>query len=453
MGTIVRRPRPRPVIGAPGLLLSLVLSLLLGGCGADQEQARLCAAAIGAFETEPGPIEILERAPAAGAEHGVSLRWRAGAGRASRGITCSFAAGPLERGRLELTGVAVEGRAPLSEMELFWLRRWLAIRPGLEAGTGPEPRPEPRPSPGGALPLLYFLQQLANAVTLSCVYGLLAVGYTLAYAVLGQIILAFGDIAMIGGVTTAILAALFGMFGMAGLPAALLAMLALAAATAGACAWSADRLVFGRLREAAPHMPLIAAVGLGVLLQEAVRLLQHSGDLWVAPPFAASFVLARTGRFDLVITLSQVLILLLAAGVYAGLRVLLRSTRFGLAFRACADDRLAAELLGVDAGRTIALAFLIAGACAGTAAFVVVQYYGVANFLMGLMLGFKALTAAILGGIGSVSGAMLGGAVIAGLEVFWSAYFDIAYKDVAVFGLLVLLLVFRPGGLLGRGRP
>ena len=110
-----------------------------------------------------------------------------------------------------------------------------------------------------------------------------------------------------------------------------------------------------------------------------------------------------------------------------------------------------AALVGIDVDRTIAVSFAVGGGVAGMAGFVLVEYYGVANFFMGLMLGFKALAAAIVGGIGSVSGAFLGAAIVAGLEVFWSAYFDLAAKDVAVFLLLTLILIFRPAGLLGRG--
>ena len=443
-----RMHAPRLRIGRPvARLAAALLAFLLAGCGVDAEQARLCAATVGAFAEHPERVEIVAREAAGEWPHAVTLRWRlAGEEGEPRRITCAFAGGRFDAERLTLTAVTVDRTGPLTDMEMFWLRRWLAMPTEL-LPAGP-PRAEAGTASGPLLPLLYALQQLVNAVTLACVYGLLAIGYTLIYAVIGQINLAFGDIAMVGAVVAVIAGTLSGASGAA--PAALVGVLAAAAGVAMAAAWAGERLVFRPLRDAAPHAVLVGAVGLAILLREGMRLLQGSGDLWLQPPFDRRFALAEAGGFHVVLSLSQILILTLTALAYAAVAALLGRTRFGLAYRACAQDRQAAALLGIDVDRTVGLSFALGGALAGVAAFVIVEYYGVANVFMGLMLGFKALAAAIVGGLGSVPGAMLGGAVIAVIEIFWSAYFDIAYKDIALFGLLILMLVLRPAGLLGR---
>ena len=431
--------------GRARALLLFCCLLGLAACGADAEQVRLCTATIGAFVEDAERATIVRRERAPDREHAVTVRWQM-EGESARAVTCTFAGGAFSPGRLELVELALDGRGPLSESELFWLRRWLAmpaeflpVRPSV-----PAPLREP------LLPLLYALQQLINAITLACVYGLLATGYTLVYAVVGQINLAFGELTMLAAIVTVVAGALLGAAGTAAAPLGLLAVLGLAAAIGMAGAWASDRLVFRNLRGAAPHVPLIAAVGLAILLQEAARLLHGSGDLWLQPPSSQRFTVAGGAGFPVVLSLSQLFLLSLTITVYAIVLRLLVGTRFGLAHRACAADRTTAALLGVDVDRTVARSFLLGGALAGLAGFVIVEYYGVANFFMGLMLGFKALAAAIVGGIGSVPGAMLGAAVVAGLEILWSGYFDLAAKDIAVFVLLTLVLVFRPTGLLGK---
>jgi branched-chain amino acid transport system permease protein len=154
--------------------------------------------------------------------------------------------------------------------------------------------------------------------------------------------------------------------------------------------------------------------------------------------------------FDVVASWKQIAIIAAGLAVLAGLGWLLTRTRFGLFYRACADDKFSAALMGANVDRVVAQAFTLGGALAGFAGFVLIEYYGVANFFMGFLIGFKALTAAIVGGIGSIRGAVLGGALIALLETFWSGYLGGTYREVAVFSVLALVLAFRPSGLLGR---
>ncbi|HLT02259.1 MAG TPA: branched-chain amino acid ABC transporter permease LivH, partial [Geminicoccaceae bacterium] len=204
------------------------------------------------------------------------------------------------------------------------------------------------------------------------------------------------------------------------------------------------------LREVPSQALLIATLGLAVFLQEALRLLQGAEERWVQPVFSAAHDLGATPGFALTVNTSQILVVAIAGALYAALWFLMAQSAFGRAARACADDAPMAALCGVDVGRTVALTFALGAAYAAIAGFVVLLRYGGASFYDGFLLGFKALTAAILGGIGSVPGAMLGGILIGLLEIFWAGYLSLAYKDVATFALLAVVLIWRPHGLLGQ---
>jgi branched-chain amino acid transport system permease protein len=170
----------------------------------------------------------------------------------------------------------------------------------------------------------------------------------------------------------------------------------------------------------------------------------------VQPVFSAAHLLGAAPGFTLTVSTAQIIVAGLAAALYAILWLLMSRTAFGRAVRACADDVLMAGLCGVHIERTTALTFCLGAAYAGVAGMVVLLRYGAASFYDGFLLGFKALTAAIIGGIGSVPGAMLGGLLIGLLEALWSGYLTIAYKDVAIFGLLTAVLIWRPHGLFGQ---
>jgi branched-chain amino acid transport system permease protein len=200
------------------------------------------------------------------------------------------------------------------------------------------------------------------------------------------------------------------------------------------------------------HIPLIAAIGASVFLKELVRLLQGSRDRWLAPVLTDRFVLAGAGIFPVTISLAQALIVAVTLLASGGLWWLLSRTDFGRSHRACSDDMRMAALLGVDTDRTVGATFALGAACAGTAGFIMALHYGGVNAYMGALLGFKALTAAIVGGIGSVPGAFLGGLLIAALETGWAAWLPLEGKDVAVFAALIMVLVIRPTGLLGIER-
>ena len=443
--------------GPRGLLRGcacLLLPLWLAACGADPEQARLCRSLVAAFEPHASDFEVLPSEAARTQGYDVKIAFKARApdrGEGPAWIACRFA--DQTGGRLSLIGVATDRTGPLDEAALFWLETWREIyaaeafdphRAGAFAREATRPRPD-----DAKLRLLYFGQQLVNAAALAGVYALLALSFTLVYGLIQRINFAFGELYMLGAVLSGIWLAGLGVLGLSGWGLAPALVLLPCVGTLALGGWVMGRLVFRPLQAARGHAVLIAAIGLSIAVQEAVRLLHGARDLWIPAATGLSFALAATPGFDLVANWKQAAVLGLTAAVLLGLLALFRLTRFGLAYRACADDPGAAVLLGVDSGRVLAGTFALGGALAGLAGFALLQYYGVANVSMGFLTGFKALTAAILGGIGSIPGAILGGTLIALLETFWSGYLNAAYRDVAVFAVLALVLVFRPSGLLG----
>jgi branched-chain amino acid transport system permease protein len=342
--------------------------------------------------------------------------------------------------------VLTDREGALSDIRVFFLRRyWLGLYEGQGQGAGADLH---EPSPWQSA--LYALQLLVNALTLGCLYGLLAIGYTLVYAIIGRINLAFGEIAMVGAYTTFIGVTALALLGGGLLPLALLAVLAGVALVGAAYGFATERVVFRPLRTLPSQAPLIATLGLAIFLQEYLRLLQGSEDRWIQPVFSAAHTLAASAGFAVTVSTSQLLILAMALLLYAGLWLLMARSRFGRAARACADDVEMAGLCGVDVGRVVALTFSLGAACAAVAGFVILLRYGGVRFSDGFLIGFKALTAAILGGIGSLPGAMLGGLLIGALETFWAGYFSLGYKDVAVFAALAAILIWRPHVLLGQ---
>jgi branched-chain amino acid transport system permease protein len=433
-----------------GPLAGLALALALAGCAdVDVEQLRICERLIPAIEAPGAQIEIARGATDPAAEDAVRVQYRVvGPGdQPTHWVSCRFGGRGFERDRLRLVGVANDREGTLTEIQVFLLRQyWLDLYEGQMAaggGVGESIRSWPRG-------LLYGLQLGVNGVTLGCLYGMLAIGYTLVYAIIGRINLAFGEIAMIGAYATFIAVTALALMGVGALPLALIVVLLVIAAVGAVHGLVTERLVFRPLREVPSQAPLIATLGLAIFLQEALRLLQGAGDRWVQPTFSAAHQLGAVPGFTLTVSTSQIIIVGLTLALYGALWLLMSRTPFGRAARACADDVAIAALCGVNVERTTALTFCLGAAYAAVAGMVVLLRYGGASFYDGFLLGFKALTAAIIGGIGSVPGAMLGGLLIGLLEALWAGYLTIAYKDVAIFGLLTVVLIWRPQGLFGE---
>jgi branched-chain amino acid transport system permease protein len=296
----------------------------------------------------------------------------------------------------------------------------------------------------------YFLQQLINGLTLGSIYGLIAIGYTMVYGIIGMINFAHGEIYMIGAFVSLIAFLVLGVVGITYVPLALLLVLLAAMFFTAVYGWTVERVAYRPLRQSFRLAPLISAIGMSIFLQNYVQLLQGARVKTLPPLVHGGFTLMENNGFAVQISYLQIFIILLTAALMAGFSIVIAATPLGRAQRACEQDMTMAALLGIDVDRTISQTFIIGAVLAAVAGLMVTLYYGVIDFFIGFLAGMKAFTAAVLGGIGSLPGAMLGGLLIGIIEAMWSAYFSVAYKDVAVFVILVLVLVFRPTGLLGR---
>ena len=298
--------------------------------------------------------------------------------------------------------------------------------------------------------MAYALQQLINGVTLGMIYGLIAVGYTMVYGIIGMINFAHGDIFMIGAFLSLI--ALLGLAGMGitSIPIALALTLVFAAALAALYGWTVERVAYRPLRGSFRLAPLISAIGMSIVLQNFAQVSQGARVKPMEPLITGGLHLMEQEGFAVTLSWMQVTIVATTLLILLVFTWLVTRTPLGRSMRACEQDLKMASLLGIDTDRTISLTFVIGAALASVAGLMFLLYYGVIDFFIGFIAGVKAFTAAVLGGIGSLPGAVLGGLLIGLIEVFWSAYFSVQYKDVAAFSILIIALIFMPTGLLGR---
>lgn len=296
----------------------------------------------------------------------------------------------------------------------------------------------------------YFLQQLINGMTLGAIYGLIAIGYTMVYGIIGMINFAHGEVYMLGAFVSLIAylaaTAMGGGDTAIGLTVALFATMLFTSLWG----WAIERLAYRPLRGAPRLAPLISAIGMSIILQNFVQLSQGARVKPLPPLVHGGLTLLEGKDFSVAISWLQIAIIVLTIVLMLIFTWIITRTQLGRAQRATEQDMKMATLLGVDVDRVISTTFVIGAALASVAGMMVTLYYGVIDFNIGFLAGIKAFTAAVLGGIGSLPGAMLGGLAIGLIEALWSGYFSIEYKDVAAFTILVLVLLFRPTGLLGR---
>ena len=292
----------------------------------------------------------------------------------------------------------------------------------------------------------YFIQQLVNGLTLGSIYGLIAIGYTMVYGIIGMINFAHGDIFMLGGFAALIVFLLLATY-VAGIPVALaiLIMMVVAMLMTSLWNWSIERIAYRPLRGSFRLAPLITAIGMSITLSNFIQVSQGPRNKPIPPMITDVYHIG-----NITVQLKQIVIIIVTAVLLSIFWYIVHKTPLGRAQRATEQDRKMAALLGVDVDRTISVTFVMGAALASVAGTMYLMYYGVVAFNDGFIPGVKAFTAAVLGGIGSLPGAVLGGLLIGLIEALWSAYFTIDYKDVATFGLLAFVLIFKPTGILGR---
>jgi branched-chain amino acid transport system permease protein len=298
-----------------------------------------------------------------------------------------------------------------------------------------------------------FLQQLINGLVLGSIYALVALGYTMVYGILGLINFAHGDIVMVGALVALSVAHALAA---SGLPVPIVLLLATAAAVLVCVALGVtiERVAYRPLRRAPRLAPLITAIGISILLQYSAALIWSKQ--YISMPELFKYELFTLGGAQF--TDLQLFIFVLACAVMGGLLWFIKSSRIGRAMRATEQNLEVAGLMGVDTNRIIAFTFLLGSAIGAVAGVMVVLYYGLGHYFMGFMLGLKAFTAAVLGGIGNVAGAMLGGLLLGIIESLASGYIgDLTggvlgsnYRDIFAFLVLVMVLVLRPAGLMGQ---
>jgi len=296
----------------------------------------------------------------------------------------------------------------------------------------------------------YFLQQLINGLTLGSIYGLIAIGYTMVYGIIGMINFAHGDVFMVGAFLALIAFLLLVALGVTAVPLALFLVLLIAMALTALYGWTVERIAYRPLRHSFRLAPLISAIGMSIVLQNYVQIVQGARVKPLPPLIQGGYTLLDRNGFAVGLSNVQIAIVVITLVLMLVFSWLVAKTRLGRDMRACEQDLKMASLVGVDIDRTISLTFVIGAALAAVAGIMDLLYYGVIDFYIGFVAGVKAFTAAVLGGIGSLPGAMIGGLLIGLIETFWSAYFSIEYKDVAAFSVLVIVLIFLPTGILGR---
>ena len=297
-----------------------------------------------------------------------------------------------------------------------------------------------------------FIQQLINGMTLGSIYGLIAIGYTMVFGIIGMVNFAHGDVFMVSAFIALItFLVLTSWLGIGSIILALLIVLIIAMLLTSLVNWTIERVAYRPLRGSFRLAPLISAIGMSIFLSNFVQVAQGPRNQSIPPFFNEVIVLISDPEgFDVAISYKQIVVCIVTAVLLVAFWFVVSKTRLGRAQRACEQDQRMAALLGIDVDRTIAITFVIAAALAAVAGTMYLMYYGVVSFADGFVPGVKAFTAAVLGGIGSLPGAVLGGLLIGLIETMWSAYFSIDYKDVAVFSILAITMIFLPQGILGR---
>lgn len=430
-------------------LAALVLLVLAASCAGspDAEQSRLCRMLLPALYAQDEGIAILDSEAVSG--RAVHITFRAGGRHApERLLSCRFGGTGYAAAKRDLVAVSING-VGLGEAQLWFLKeRWLETQFAVIADPGPPGKgmgPIALPSREIATGLQYALGGLPRLTLLA----LLALATALIYGLIGRINLAFGEFAAMGGMATSLailfLSVLMPGAGLAIEPPAL----ALALGTVALWGIVVGSRVLHPLAMRGGQPILVAGMGLMVAVQEGLRLAQGGRNTWLPPVGSGSIAIASGGGFEVMASPRALVVVAMNALAIALLLLTMKRSRFGRAWRAIADDPRAAELMGLDPRRVLILASLIATALAGLAGASVTLLYGGITFSSGTMMGLAGLMAAILGGVGSLGGAVLAGALIGAMQTLWMVFHAIEHWELASFTALTLFLVLKPGGFFG----
>ncbi len=294
-----------------------------------------------------------------------------------------------------------------------------------------------------------IIQQIFNGLSLGAIYALIAIGYTMVYGIIGMINFAHGEIYMIGAYVGLITLTALGTQGSIPLPMLIAVMVVVAMAVTALYGFSVERIAYRPVRGGPRLVALISAIGMSIFLQNWVALGQGARDVAV-PSLITGAIQIPIGDFEVTFAWSRILIIAVTVVLMVVLALYIRHSRMGRASRACSQDMQMARLLGIDTNRVISFTFMLGAVLAAVGGVLIAITIGKLNPFIGFIAGIKAFTAAVLGGIGSIPGAMLGGVLLGLSETFAAAYISSQYKDIVAFSLLVLILLFRPSGLLGK---
>ena len=435
-----------PCISCFTRLLAAVLLVAVGACSSlDAEQSRLCRMLLPALFSQDEGITVLasEAQPPA-----VHVTFRLGpAGHRAQLLSCRFGGTGYSAAKRDLVAVSINGRG-LGETQMWVLKeRWLESPFAITADPG-APRGNRRVM---ELPrsVAVALQHAIGALPRITVVALLALATTLIYGLIGRINLAFGEFAAMGGLVMSLVLAIGAAVGVSNPTLAESLGLLTVLAVTGLWGRVIGRSLLDPLTKRGGQPILVAGVGLLVLVQEGLRLAQGARNLWLPPVGGEMVVLAASGDFPVVLSARMLSILVTCLCLVAFLLIFMKKSRFGMAWRAMADDPAAASLVGIDPRGTLILASLIATALAGLAGATVALLWGGMSFSGGTMLGLTGLMAAILGGVGSLGGAVLAAVAIGAAQALWMALYPIEHWELTSFLLLTLFLVLKPGGFFG----
>lgn len=446
-----------------GALAGSVAAAWRGQAGVDERQRSICVDVLPVVEPEGTDLTVVLVRPAEGRVPGVTLLYdrtrppgrpdpaRSLDGPTRVALTCRFAGAGIDPNATRLVGVET-ARRNFNETQLYFLNRfWLTDRAAVaeartHVGLAEEEAPAglvQLPAPAG-----YFLQQIVNAGPPAALYGLIAMAYALVYGLTNRINLAFGEMATLGAFAALTGVGLAAVAGAGGVGIALGIAVMLAAGVTASIGAIVGGHIFHPLLMRGTQALLVATLGLAVAIQEFLARAQGVGERWMSQVLGERTTIS-TGPFEVVVTSMQALIVAGGVLVAGAVLVFMARSRFGRNWRAVADDAGMAALVGIDRRQTLMTTFALASALAGLGGAVLTLHYGGTSFHMGTMVGLKALVAAVVGGIGSIGGALAGGVLIGVVETLWTAYRDAEWRDGAVLSLLVVMLVLRPTGLFG----